>query len=151
VCRVAWVVVAVGAGALAGCGAGPDAAGTKPKAPPQVLTVDEFFADPNPADRDLRLVGQLKAWKGNPGAAFGSTDAQVTIAGEQGKTCVVFVPTDPKGPQPGGDAPKVGKWVAVDVTGSNKPHSRTNGEFTRGRVAHAGSESLAEALKLAGR
>lgn len=150
--RVQWVLVVVVSGLVAGCGTGPGAPEPKDKPPPQVLTVDEFFADTNAADRDLRLVGQLKSFKGNPGAAFGSSDVQVTIAGEMGKTCVVFVPSTAKSPQPNeADTPKVGSWISIDVTGSNKPHSRTNGEFTRGRVAHTGADSLAAALKQAGR
>jgi hypothetical protein len=146
VCLLA-VLILVG---FAGCGTNPQPTGVSEKPKPQVMTVDEFFADTNKDERDLRLVGILKSWKGNPGQAFGSSDVQATIAGEKGKTCSVFVPEPGKTAQTGEDsAPKVGKWVIVDVRGSNKPFSRTNGEFTKGTLLPGTFETQEEALKAA--
>ncbi|MBA4192206.1 MAG: hypothetical protein C0467_29910 [Planctomycetaceae bacterium] len=135
-----------------GCGSDTQSSRVKDKPKPQVLTVDEFYADTNKEERDLRLVGQLKSWKSNPAITSGSSDFQATIAGEKGKTCTIFVPGEPKPQQPGeADAPKAGKWIIIDVRGSNIPVSRTNGEFTKGSLFRSGFETLEEALKAAGR
>ena len=148
--RFARSLVALASVVAAGCGSNPQG-GVKEKPQAQVLTVDEFFADTNKEERDLRLVGVLKAWKGNPGKAFGSADFQATIVGEKGKTCTIFVPEVPKPLQVEDGAPKVGKWIIVDVRGSNIPYSRTNGEFTKGTLHLANFETQEEALKAVGR
>ncbi len=141
-CFLASLVLTTGIG----CGgANPQDSKAKEKPKPQIMTIDEFFADTNSEERELRLVGQLKSWKG-------TADCQATIAGEKGKTCLIFVPDVPKPQQPGEEAaPKVGKWVVMDVRGSNQPISRTNGQFTKGSISSGNHETLEAALKGAGR
>jgi len=143
--RFAGILVALGLVVFVGCGPDTRSSSVKEKPKPQVLTVDEFYADPNREEREIRLVGLLKSWKSNPAITSGSSDFQATIAGEKGKTCMIFVPSGE------GDAPKVSKWIIIDVKGSNIPVSRTNGEFTKGSVHRGGFETLEEALKAAGR
>ncbi|MCE9561623.1 MAG: hypothetical protein K8U57_06170 [Planctomycetes bacterium] len=145
-CRFACVLAALVLVSVSGCGGGNNQdSNVKEKPKPQILTVEEFFADTNSEERDIRLVGLLKSWKG-------TADCQATIAGEKGKTCVIFVPSVPKHQQPGeDDAPKVGKWVIIDVRGSNQPVSRMNGHFTKGNISPGSHETQEAALKAAGR
>jgi len=107
------------------------------------MTVDEFFADTNKEERDLRLVGQLKSWQRTQND---TPSYQATIAGEKGKTCVIYVSKPDEG-----ENPKVGKWIIVNVRGNNQPVSRTNGQFTKGSLHQIGYETQEEALKMVGR
>jgi len=145
-CRFACVLVILTTVSLAGCGGGSantQDSNTKEKPKPQVMTVDEFFADGNKEERDLRLVGQLKSWQR---AQNDAPVYQATIAGEKGKTCVIYVSKPDEV-----ETPKVGKWIIVNVRGNNQPISRTNGQFTKGSLHLSGYESQEEALKMLGR
>ncbi len=142
--RFAHILAALTSISFAGCGGvnnpGSDA---KEKPKPQVLTVDEFFADTNKEEREIHLVGQLKTWQRVQNDA---SSYQATIAGEKGKTCQIFVSKPDEA-----EAPRVGKWIIVTVRGNNHPISRTNGQFTKGTLHLPDHDSQAEALKTVGR
>ena len=144
--RYARILAALTSVMFAGCGgesAKTQNSNAPEKAKPQTLTVDEFYADTSKEERELRLVGQLKSWQQAPGEA---QSFQATIAGEKMKTCSIFVS------KPGDvEAPKVGKWIIVNVRGNNQPVSRSNGQFTKGSLHLGGYETQEEALKALGR